>query len=92
MVELVVSSADKQRQGFTQVQGPRVEVTPLRPACLLLIREYMVVTRGSQRDADLARVLVVLKVHVRFDGPPSLYIIGWVSGVRNRLSLHIRKA
>ena len=40
MVELEVSSADKQGKDFTQVQGPRVEVTPLRPACLLLIYEY----------------------------------------------------
>ena len=40
MVELEVSSADKQGKDFTQVQGPRVEVTPLRPACLLLICEY----------------------------------------------------
>ena len=36
MVELEVSSADK----HTQVQGPRVEVTPVRPACLLLLCEY----------------------------------------------------
>ena len=35
MVELEVTSADKQGKDFTQVQGPRVEVTPLRPACLL---------------------------------------------------------
>ena len=40
MVELEVSSADKQGKDFTQVQGPRVEVTPLRPACLLLLCEY----------------------------------------------------
>ena len=40
MVELEVSSADKRGKDFTQVQGPRVEVTPLRPACLLLICEY----------------------------------------------------
>ena len=37
MVELEVSSADKQGKDFTQVQGPRVEVTPIRPACLLLL-------------------------------------------------------
>ena len=76
MVALEVTSADKRGKGFTQVQGPRVEVTPLRPACLLLIREYMLVTGESRRDADLARVLVVLKVRVWFDGPPSLYIVG----------------
>ena len=64
MVELVVLSADKQGKDFTLVQGPRVEVTPLPPACLLLIRVYMLFTRGSRRDADLARVLVVLKVCV----------------------------
>jgi len=40
VVELEVSSADKQGKDFTQVQGPRVEVTPLRPACLLLLCEY----------------------------------------------------
>ena len=40
VVALEVSSADKQGNDFTQVQGPRVEVTPLRPACQLLICEY----------------------------------------------------
>ena len=40
MVALEVTSADKRGKDFTQVQGPRVEVTPLRPACLLLLCEY----------------------------------------------------
>ena len=40
MVELEVLSVDKRGKDFTQVQGPRVEVTPLRPACLLLLCEY----------------------------------------------------
>ena len=37
VVVLVVSSADKQRQRFTQIQAPRVEVKTLLPACLVLI-------------------------------------------------------
>ena len=37
VVVLVVSSANKQRQRFTQVQAPRVEVKTLLHACLVLI-------------------------------------------------------
>ena len=59
VVVLVVSSADKQRQRFTQVQAPRVEVKTLLPACLLLIVGDYVVTRWFRRDDDLARDLVV---------------------------------
>ena len=59
VVVLVVSSADKQRQRFTQVQAPRVEVKTLLPACLLLIAGDYVVTRWLRRDDDLARALVV---------------------------------
>ena len=57
MVELVVSSADTRGKDFTQVQGPRVEVTPLRPACLSVIDLEICWLQGSRRDADLARVL-----------------------------------
>ena len=59
VVVLVGSSADKQRQRFTQVQAPRVEVKTLLPACLLLIAEDYEVTRWLQRDVDLARALAV---------------------------------
>ena len=55
MVVLVVSSADKQRQRFTQVQAPRVEVKTLLPAFLLLIAGDYEVTRWLRRDVDLAR-------------------------------------
>ena len=58
MVVLVVSSADKQRQRFTQVQAPRVEVKTLLPACLVLIVDYAI-TGELRRDDDLARALVV---------------------------------
>ena len=58
MVVLVVSSADKQRQRFTQVQAPRVEVKTLLPACLILIVDYAI-TGELRRDDDLARALVV---------------------------------
>ena len=58
VVVLVVSSADKQRQRFTQVQAPRVEVKTLLPACLILIVDYAI-TGELRRDDDLARVLVV---------------------------------
>jgi len=58
VVVLVVSSADKQRQRFTQVQAPRVEVKTLLPACLVLIVDYPI-TGELRRDDDLARVLVV---------------------------------
>ena len=58
MVVLVVSSADKQRQRFTQVQAPRVEVKTLLPACLVLIVDYAITGR-LRRDDDLARALVV---------------------------------
>ena len=47
VVVLVVSSADKQRQRFNQVQAPRVEVKTLLPACLLLIVEIMRLQGGS---------------------------------------------
>ncbi len=60
VVVLVVSSADKQRQRFTQVQAPRVEVKTLLPACLLLIGCDYEVTRWLWRDVNLARALVVL--------------------------------
>ena len=59
VVVLVVSSANKQRQRFTQVQAPRVEVKTLLPACLLLIVGDYEVTRWLRRDVDLARDLVV---------------------------------
>ena len=59
VVVLVVSSADKQRQRFTQVQAPRVEVKTLLPTCLLLIVGDYEVTRWLRRDDDLARALVV---------------------------------
>ena len=58
VVVLVVSSADKQRQRFTQVQAPRVEVKTLLPACLVLIVDY-VITGELRRDDDLARALAV---------------------------------
>ena len=58
MVVLVVSSADKQRQRFTQVQAPRVEVKTLLPACLVLIVDYAI-TGELRRVDDLARALVV---------------------------------
>ena len=37
VVVMVVSSADKQRQRFTQVQAPRVELKTILSACLALI-------------------------------------------------------
>ena len=58
MVVLVVSSADKQRQRFTQVQAPRVEVKTLLSACLVLIVDYAI-TGELRRDDNLARALVV---------------------------------
>ena len=58
VIVLLVSSADKQRQRFTQVQAPRVEVKTLLPACLVLIVDYAI-TGELQRDDDLARALVV---------------------------------
>ena len=58
MVVQVVSSADKQRQRFTQVQAPRVEVKTLLPACLVLIVDYAI-TGELRRVDDLARALVV---------------------------------
>jgi len=58
VVVLVVSSADKQRQRFTQVQAPRVEVKTLLPACLVLIVDYAI-TGELRRDDDLSRALVV---------------------------------
>ena len=58
VVVLVVSSADKQRQRFTQVQAPRVEVKTLLPACLVLIMDYAI-TGKLRRVDDLARGLVV---------------------------------
>ena len=58
VVVLVVSSADKQRQRFTQVQAPRVEVKTLLPACLVLIVDYAI-TGELRRVDDLARALVV---------------------------------
>jgi hypothetical protein len=58
VVVLVVSSADKQRQRFTQVQAPRVEVKTLLPACLVLIVDYAI-TGELRRDDDLASALVV---------------------------------
>ena len=59
VVVLVVSSADKQRQRFTQVHAPRVEVKTLLPACLLLIAGDYVITGRLRRDDDLTRALVV---------------------------------
>ena len=47
VVVLVVSSADKQRQRFTQVQAPQVEVKTLLPACLVLIVWIMRLRRSS---------------------------------------------
>ena len=70
MVELEVSSADRRGKDFTQVQGPRVEVTPLRPACLLLICEY----EGYKGPGEMSisqGLLVNLVCLVWFDGPPS---------------------
>jgi hypothetical protein len=70
VVELEVSSADKRGKDFTQVQGPRVEVTPLRPACLLLICEY----EGYKVPGEMSisqGLLVALVFRVWFDGPPS---------------------
>ena len=54
VVVLVVSSADKQRQIFTQVQAPRVEVKTLLPACLVIDAELWL----QWRDGNLARVCV----------------------------------
>ena len=54
VVVLVVSSADKQRQRFTQVQAPRVEVKTLLPACLVLIVDYAI-TGELWRGIDIAR-------------------------------------
>ena len=90
MVELEVSSADKQGKDFTQVQGPHVEVTPLRPACQLLLCEY----DGYKGPGEMSISLGFRwfwKYVSCIGGPPSLYIIGWVSGVRNRPGLHVRK-
>ena len=58
VVVLVVSSADMQRQRFTQVQAPRVEIKTLLPACLVLIVDYAI-TGELRRVDDLARALVV---------------------------------
>ena len=55
MVVLVVSSADKQRQRFTQVQAPRVEVKTLLPACLVLIVWDYAITWELWRGIDIAR-------------------------------------
>ena len=70
MVELEVSSADKQGKDFTQVQGPRVEVTHLHPACLLLLCEY----DGYKSPGEMSISLGfwwLWKYVVWFEGPPS---------------------
>ena len=61
MVELEVSSADKQGKDFTQVQGPRVEVTPLRPACLLLLCEYDGYKGPGEMSISLGFVTLVVR-------------------------------
>ena len=66
MVELEVSSADKQGKDFTQVQGPRVEVTPLRPACLLLLCEYDGYKDPSEMSISLGFVALVVRCLVRW--------------------------
>ena len=65
MVELEVSSADKQGKDFTQVQGPRVEVTPLRPACLLLLCEYDGSKDPGEMSISLGFVALVVPCPVR---------------------------
>ena len=66
MVELEVSSADKQGKDFTQVQGPRVEVTPLRPACLLLLCEYDGYKDPGEMSIALGFVALVVRCLVRW--------------------------
>ena len=66
MVELEVSSADKQGKDFTQVQGPRVEVTPLRPACLLLLCEYDGYKGPGEMSISLGFVTLVVRSPVRW--------------------------
>jgi hypothetical protein len=66
VVELEVSSADKQGKDFTQVQGPRVEVTPLRPACLLLLCEYDGYKGSGEMSISLGFVALVVRCLVRW--------------------------
>jgi hypothetical protein len=66
VVELEVSSADKQGKDFTQVQGPRVEVTPLRPACLLLLCEYDDYKGPGEMSISLGFVALVVRCLVRW--------------------------
>ena len=61
MVVLVVSSADKQRQRFTQVQAPRVEVKTLLPACLVLI-VWIMRLQGSSGEVSISLELLVVRV------------------------------
>ena len=73
VVVLVVSSADKHRQRFTQVQTPWVEEKTLLPACLLLIVGDYEVTRWLRRDDNLVRALVVrVWLGPLIGAPPSL--------------------
>ena len=66
MVELEVSSADKQGKDFTQVQGPRVEITPLRLACLLLLCEYDGYMDPGEMSISLGFVALVVRCLVRW--------------------------
>ena len=61
VVVLVVSSADKQRQRFTQVQAPRVEVKTLLPACLVLI-VWIMRLQGSSGEVSISLELLVVRV------------------------------
>ena len=61
VVVLVVSSADKQRQRFTQVQAPRVEVKTLLPACLVLI-VWIMRLQGSSGEMSISLELLVVRV------------------------------
>ena len=56
VVVLVVSSADKQRQRFTQVQAPQVEVKTLLPTCLVLI-VWIMRLQGSSGDLMISQEL-----------------------------------
>ena len=61
VVVLVVSSVDKQRQRFTQVQAPRVEVKTLLPACLVLI-VWIMRLQGSSGEVSISLELLVVRV------------------------------
>ena len=69
---LVVTMADK--QGFTQVQPPRVEVKTLIPACLIYINGVEGY-KGVSDEMSISLGFAVFNMSVPPSGvPPSLYM------------------